>query len=188
MSAADLQTKQEAVAEILSGTVVDDRDRVAVSIRGTIDGCPARLEAVVPHWPFGVMYTVESIHQPDPNSSSPVSRITLYPRIGRGMAGLLTNILLFEGNTTRVNEKRLDGVFNFNFENREHAERFIHYPTIGDSLLLLEERSQFSECVIRPDAGIYLTQPKSFNSLDLDNCEETFNILAQLVQTLSGSI
>jgi hypothetical protein len=47
--------------------------------------------------------------------------------------------------------------------------------------------TKFTEVVIRADAGLSLSQPKSFNALDLDICKETFRSLAELGQILFES-
>jgi hypothetical protein len=183
----ELESKKQAIAQLIDGEVVDDSGRVAVCIRGNVDGYRATMEAVVPGWPFGVIYTVESVAGIDPSApyTKRAARITLYPRVGRGMAGFFTNILLFESNTMRVDNKDLESVFNFTYDDKEMAQRFCNWPGVSERLLHLENVAKFSEVVIRTDAGIYLSQPKSFNSLDLDLCQQTFESLADIAAILA---
>jgi hypothetical protein len=185
--AVDVEAKKQAVADIIGGKVIDDSDRVAVCIKGSVLGLPATFEAINPGWPFGVMYTVESNVVVDPNqpaAGKPAARITIYPRMGRGLTSFFTRILLFESSGMPVGDKRLEGVFNFTYDERDVALRFVGYPRVSELLMALEHSARFSELVIKTDAGIYLAQPINFNSLSLDLCQATFKTVAELAQIL----
>jgi hypothetical protein len=189
----DESSKKQAIAEIIDGTVIDDSDRVAVSIKGTVKGFPARFEAINTGWPFGVVYTLETNLVAagnllaDPNQQPDLRndcKITIYPRMGRGMMGIVTKLLLFEASGQSVGDKKLEKTFNFSYDEREVAERFIRYPGVADHLMALEDSAKFSELVIRTRVGVYLAQPSSFNSLDIDVCRATFNSLGEMAQVL----
>ena len=83
-----------------------------------------------------------------------------------------------------VRDKRLEGKFVFSHNNEQLAERFVKYPGVADRLQALEEYSKFSEITIKTDAGIVLSQPKSFNAMDLDACRVTFKTLGELGQVI----
>lgn len=188
MAVADtLANKQKAIAKLLDGEVVDTQGRVAVCVKGTIMGYHATYEAIYPSWPFGSTYIVESCPGVDPSAppTRPCANITICPRVGRGVSSLLTNILLFEGGGMKVHEKALDNAFNFTYNNKEIAQRFAHQEGVQELLLALDETARFSEAVVRTDAGIYLSQPKSFNSLNLDHCQEVFELLGRLAEILA---
>ncbi len=181
----DLKAKLEAVAEIIEGRVVSD-STLPVCVKGAVLGFPATLQALSPNWPFGVSYCIETEVVDDPNrpARESVLKMTLYPRLGRGLMGFITHVLLFESKGMPVPDKRLSGKFVFSYNDSDLAERFVKYPGVGEKLLALEEHSRFSEMTIKSDAGLVLSQPKSFNALDLDVCRATFRELAEIGQVL----
>ncbi|HEY9789240.1 MAG TPA: hypothetical protein V6D22_02495 [Candidatus Obscuribacterales bacterium] len=185
--AVDVQAKQEQLAGLLNGSVIDSEGRVAVCVRGAVDGFRATLEALAPSWPFGVSYFVEAFEGVDPSSrpTRPAAKMTICPRIGRGMSGLLTNVLLFEARSMRINDKKLESTFNFTYDEREMTEKFLHWPGVQEALNSLDQIAKFTEAVVRTDAGIFLAQPKSFNALDLDQCMQVFGLLGQLAGILA---
>lgn len=188
MGARELQAKKEAIAEVIDGRIVEDSDRVAVSIKGVVAGFAATIEAIYPSWPFGVMYTVETGSAVNGagngDESRPATRMTIYPRVGRGLMGMVTKIVLFEPKGMSVGDKRSQSAFNFSYDNQDVAERLIHYPRVTDYLLDLDNHAKFSEIVIKTDVGIYLSQPMSFNGLDIDLCRSTFKTLGELAGIL----
>jgi hypothetical protein len=184
---ANEDAKKQAIAEIIEGQVVEDNDRVAVCIKGTVMGFPATMEAINTGWPFGVMYTVETNASGDPTRKPDTTndcKMTIYPRMGRGMMGIVTKLLLFEGSGQAIGDKKLEKMFNFGYDDRATAERFFHYPGIADHLTVLENSTKFSEIVIRTKVGIYLSQPGSFSNLDLDVCRATFHALGEMGKVL----
>lgn len=185
---ATTDSKKQTVASIIDGQIVDDADRVAVLIKGTVDGFPATLEAIYASWPFGVVYTLETTLVEDPARKAELAadhtRITIAPRIGRGPVSILTKLLLFESSGMPVGDKRLEKLLNFSYDDRDMTERFIHYPGVTEHLLNLNSIAKFSELIVRPSAGIYLAQPNSFNSLDYEVCRNTFKTLGALGKVL----
>jgi hypothetical protein len=184
--AAQADLHAAALAEVIDGQVVDASERVAVSIKGYANGYAATLEAIMPSWPFGVMYTVETGGQggePDPERA--VAKITISPRVGRGIGSIITNLLLFEGGGMKVEDKRLQNNFNFAFDHQPLTERFLQHNRVADLLIDLDDHCKFSEVIIRTDAGIYMAQPKSFNSLTPELCQKTFTILGELTGILA---
>ncbi|HEY9868236.1 MAG TPA: hypothetical protein V6D08_03655 [Candidatus Obscuribacterales bacterium] len=182
----DLDAKMQAVADIIEGRVVKDDQRVAVSIKGSVLGFPATLEAVHTGWPFGVMYFLETqvIEDPAKSAHKEPLKMTVMPRFGRGLFRFFAHILLFESQGQSINDKALESRFIFQYNDLPLAERFVKYPGNPDRLARLEEYSKFTELTVKSDAGIYLAQPKSFVALDLDVCRETFRLLGELGQVL----
>ena len=188
MGVKELQAKKETIADCIDGRIIDDSDRVAVCIKGVVGGFPATLEAIYPSWPFGCMYTVETNTAIDPDRDDdderPSTRMTIYPRVGRGMMSFVTKIVLFETRGMSVSDKRSQDAFNFNYDNKDVADRLLHYPKVSAILMDLDNHAKFSEVVIKTDVGIYLSQPTPFNSLDVDVCRTTFKIMGELGQIL----
>lgn len=181
------QPKKQAIAAFLDGQIVDSGGRVALSIKGEANGFKATLEAVMLHWPFGVVYTVES--HPGVDASQPPERpsanITIYPRVGRGLLSFFTYLILFEDRSSKIGHKSLDNLFHFKWTNEAVGQRFVNHPGVAEMLIELEDASKFSEVIIRTDAGIFLSQPVSFNKLDVDACQDTFARLAQIAEVLA---
>lgn len=182
----DLNAKMQAVAEIIEGRVIKNDQRVAVSVKGSVLGFPASLEAIHTGWPFGVMYFLETEVVEDPNKKNIAEplKLTILPRVGRGFFQFFSHILLFESRGMPVGDKSLEGRFIFLHNDKDLAERFVKYPGVSDRLIKLEQYSKFGELTIKADAGIFLSQPKSFAALDLDICRETFRILGELGQVV----
>ena len=184
--AFELNVKQQAIAQIIDGQVIDEKERVAVCIKGSVQGLPSRIEAMFPNWPFGVMYTVESRVVDDPARQGDLpARITVYPRMGRGLMGILTRLVLFESKGMSVSDKRLESLYILGYDDSPTAHRFLRYPGVSEYLQQLDGVAKFSELVIKTDAGIFLAQPNNFNSLDLDVCRGTFRILGELAHILA---
>jgi hypothetical protein len=162
---SDLNSKIEAIAQIIDGRVDQEQTRVAVSIKGIVLGFPATIEALQPTWPFGCMYTIETKVIVDPMRQTDQGfKMSIYPRVGRGIMGLLTKILLFESKGTPIGDRKLESKFNFGVDNQSEGERFIRTTGVAEHINALEEIAKFSEIVIKSDAGIYLAQPTSFNA------------------------
>jgi hypothetical protein len=133
------------------------------------------------------MYTVETNVSTDPNQPANTAgdcKFTVYPRMGRGMMGIVTKLLLFESSGQSIGDKKLEKMFNFSYDDRVVAQRFFNYPGIADHLMVLENLTKFTEIVIRTKVGIYLSQSCSFNGLDLDVCRATFRALGEMGQVL----
>ncbi len=186
----DLDAKLQAVADIIEGRVIKDDPRVAVSVKGSVLGFPATLEAVQAGWPFGVMYFLETQVIEDPAKTNDLReplKLTVMPRMGRGLLRFFSHILLFESTGQTVGDRNLESQFVFQYNESPLAERFVKYPGNADRLLRLEDYSKFGELSVKSDAGIFLSQPKSFTALDLDVCRETFRLIGELGQVLFES-
>jgi hypothetical protein len=186
----DVEAKKSQLAESIAGEVIENQAGLAICIKGEVDGYPIRLQAIYPGWPFGVQYIIETNLQASvpPSNTDGGSRITVYPRVGRGIASFLTFLFLFESKSMPVGDKRLEDQFNFVYENAEVAHNLMEINGIADQLRNLEAQSHFSELIIRTDVGIYLAQPSSFDSLDPDVCYETMGLMAGLASLLKESI
>jgi hypothetical protein len=182
----DLEAKKAACAQIIEGRVVDDQVRVAVCIKGSVLGFPATLEAVQPKWPFGVTYYLETkvIDDPQNQARSEGNTVSVLPRHGKGLMAIVSRILLFESHGLPIGDKKMESAFIFSYTDRAVAERFLKYPGVWETLCKLEQYCKFSELTIRVDAGLALSQSRSFVNLDLDVYRETFKLVGELGQIL----
>lgn len=182
----DLDAKKNACAQIIEGRVVDDHNRVAVCIKGSVLGFPATLEALSPKWPFGVTYYVETkvIDDPQKPANAEDNTITIMPRHAKGLLAFVSRVLLFESHGLPIGDKKIESAFILGYTERAVAERFLKYPGVWETLSKLEQYCKFSELTIRVDAGLALMQSRSFNSLDLDVYRETFKLLGEMGQIL----
>lgn len=185
--AIDTKTaKLKALAEVLEGRIVTDTHRVEICVKGTMLGFPATLEALRATFPFGVSYFIETnvtgdnSSQPDPSMLS----MTIMPRYAKGLLSFITRILLFESKGQQVGEKSFDSRYICSFNDSAQAERLIAYPGISDKINELYHLTGFNELLIRVGAGLYLSQPKSFNSINIDVAKEVFRTLAEIGQVL----
>jgi hypothetical protein len=85
MTSTTVQDKAQSIANLIDGNVIDDSSRVAVCVKGTVEGFPATMEAIYPRWPFGTIYTIETNANFDPNGTVPQATwaMTIYPKVGR---------------------------------------------------------------------------------------------------------
>ena len=166
----DVEAKLQAVAEILEGRVIKDDPHLAVFVKGSVTGFPAMMKAISLNWPFGVMYFLETEVVEDPNrpSKDEVLQMTVTPRFGKGFMSFFAHIFLFEARGESVGDRLMESKFIFSHNSMRLAERFVRYPGMAQRLLRLLEYSKFSELQVKTDAGLFLSQPKSFTALDLD--------------------
>jgi hypothetical protein len=177
--------KIETVERMIEGRRNPDSP-CQVFIKGTVLGFPAILQAFISHWPFGVTYILETKVIDDPNAvggEKPLS-MSILPRLARGPFHSITRFVFFESTGMRIGDKRVQNDFVIQANNKREAERFIGYPEVYDKLLRLEKMSRFTEVTVKADAGLALSQPKSFDSLDLDTAREIFKIMGELGQVL----
>lgn len=182
----EFEAQQRAVANLIDGAVVDDSDRVAICIKGSVNGFPTQLEAFMATWPFSVTYMIQTKVIEDP-LCNPLeqAKITMSPRLGQGFFSFFAHVFLFEAKGMDVNDKKLERKFIVSYDNRDAALRIIKYPGIADILLSLESDCKLKEMVIKTDGGLYMTQGVNFRSLDLDLCQATLNYMGQIAQVLS---
>ena len=181
-----LKRKMKAFAKLIDGQVVDDADRVQVCIKGTVLGFPATLEAITAGWPFGVSYYIQTtvIEDPDRQSDPGALQLTLCPRTARGPFSFLARLLLFEAQGQKMGDRRIENTFVASFNNGSEALRFVNYPGVFENLMRLEHHSKFSEFLLKSGAGLSLSQPTSFNSLEANVFQETFKVLGDIGQVL----
>ena len=174
---------------MLEGRVVHDEKRVQICIKGAVLGFPATLEAIRTGYPFGVGYYLETKVVDDPTSSSKKSalKMTMTPRMVQGLFASMLRLFLLEPKGEKLGVPKLDAAFISTFNEPEIAARFAKYPGVQEKLLELGKVSHFSELLIRTDAGLYLSQQKSFESLDLDICKVTFQLLGDIGQIIFDS-
>ncbi|MBY0356590.1 MAG: hypothetical protein K2W82_01205 [Candidatus Obscuribacterales bacterium] len=186
---SEVDAKQKTIAKLIDGQVVDSDGRVAVCVKGVAKGFPATFEAFSPGWPFGCSYAIETnlLQNPQSNANDNQAKISVIPRVGRGLLSFFFHTFLFESKGMPVNDKKLQSRLIFSYDDQAVAMRFIKYPGVADLLLTLESECKMKEMIIKTDAGIYLSQANSFNSMNLDLCKATFNFMADLGQVLADS-
>lgn len=182
----EIEARIAAVAQIIDGRQVIDNRPLAVSIKGSVLGFPASIEAINTNWPFGVTYNLDTkiIIDPTKQSTNLPLKMTIAPRLVSGPASIITRLLLFEAQGMSVGDKRYDSRYVVSYNNVKLAERFARYPGVYENIIKLEQFCKFSELHIISDAGLSLNQPRAFAGLDLDICRETFRILGDLGQVL----
>jgi hypothetical protein len=181
--------KLEAAARVIEGKVVRDDLPLQVFIRGTVFGFPAMLQAIVASWPFGVTYIVETKVVDDPNQPPDQNQLsmTIIPRSAKGPFRSITRFLFMEQSGLRIGDQRMQDRFVITANNSEEGDRFLNYPGVYEALLKLEKMTKFNEVGVRTNAGLSLSQSKSFNALDLDVMKETFRVLGELGQIVFES-
>jgi hypothetical protein len=180
------QTKLASLAELLDGRIVNDNQRVEVCIKGAVLGFPATLEAIRSSYPFGVTYFLETQIIEDPSAAAAMGplKLVLTPRYARGILAVLGRILFFEARGQKLEITELDSRFICSTNDLDAARRFAQYPGIEDKLAKLYKYSNFSELLIKTDAGICLSQPTSFNALNADVFKEVFRLLGEIGQVI----
>ena len=96
----------------------------------------------------------------------------------------MTRFLFFERRGQKLELSDLDSTFICKYDNGALAKAFAQLEGVDKNILLLEKISHFNELVVKSDTGLYLTQPISFNSLELDLCQEIFSLMAKLGEVL----
>jgi hypothetical protein len=181
--------KLETAAQLIEGRVATDENPSEVYIKGTVLGFPAILQAIFSGWPFGVTYIIETKVVDDPSKVADATSMTMtiVPRMAHGFLKTFTRIFLLEPSGVPVGDKRVQEKYLVTTNNVAQSDRFFRYPGVYDSMVKLEKMTKFTEIVIKAEAGLSLSQPKSFNALELDVCKETFRSLAELGQILFES-
>lgn len=171
---------------MIEGRVVEDTDRVEICIKGTVLGFPATLEAIRSGFPFGVTYFIETkvIDDPSQPEDDSALKLTLSPRFTRGIYAFFARLLLLEARGQPIDEPKISANFLCSYNKKGEAERFVRYPGVMEKLFRLEHDTHFSELFIKGGAGLSLSQQKSFATLDLDVCRETFRTMGEIGQVL----
>jgi hypothetical protein len=181
--------KVKTAAELIEGRVVVGEAPVASMLRGNVLGFPALFQCIYEGWPFGVTYVIETTVVDDPARTANKNELTMNiaHRNAQGPLRSIMRIILMESRGVNVGDKRIQQKYLVNCNNNSEADRFLRYPGVYDALLKLEEMTKFTEIQVKANAGLSLSQPKSFNSLDLDVYLETFRSLSELGQILFES-
>jgi len=186
MSKKELTARIQAISQVIDGRQVVDNRPLEVCIKGSVLGFPASIEAINASWPFGVTYNLDTkiVIDPSRQQSGVSLKMTVAPRSVTGPIAIVARLLLFESKGMPVGDKRFDSRFVIGYNNVRLAERFARYPGVYENIAKLDQFCKFSELHIYSDAGISLSQPRAFNTLDYDICRETFRILGELGQVL----
>jgi hypothetical protein len=180
----DIESKLANLAKLIDGQVVSNQVAVQACVKGIVSGFPVTVEAVQANYPFGVSYFMETSHFSSTRIANESFKLTILPKYARGWASIITRFLFFERRGQRIDLPSLDSAFIFKYDNALFAKQFAHYPDVADNIVLLEKLTHFNEMVIKSDAGLYLSQPTSFISLDLDLCQNVLTAMAKLGQVL----
>ncbi len=181
------EEKIARISEYIEGRVVPN-ERVDISIKGIILGFPASLEAFKPNFPFGLNYFVETKVIDDPaGEEGSLLQLNLSARHSKGILARLIRLVLFEPRGQKLKHPQLDKMFVAGFNDPEIATQFACHPGVADALLNLYQCSKFSELIIKSDAGIFLAQPTSFDSVDVNVCLEVFKLMGDLGQVIFDS-
>ena len=179
-----IEAKSAELARSIDGQVIVNQTRVEVCVKGIISGFPVTLEATKASYPFGVNYFLETGHFANRQVTPDTFKLTIMPRYMPGWLSLISRILFFESRGQKLNLPQLDQALRFKYNNAIAAKKFAHYPGVAENILELEKIARFNEILINSSAGIYLSQPTSFQSLELALCKEIFTIMAELGQVL----
>ena len=179
----DTQTKSDKLAKIIDGQVIYNQMALQICIKGIVNGFPVKLEAINPNYPFGVTYSVETS-----NFASKFERenfkLIIIPKYARGKLSIITRFLFFERRGQKIELPSLDLAFIFKYDNGFLAKQFVHYKNVAENIEKLEKQTHFNETIIKSNAGLFLSQPSPFSTLDLNECKGTFDIMAELAQIL----
>ncbi len=170
----------------MDGRIVNDAERVEICIKGAVLGFPATLEAIRSSYPFGVTYFLETQIIEDPSAPAALRplKLVLTPRYARGVLALIGRILFFEARGQKLAITSLDSKFICSTNDLDRAQSFAQYPGMEDKLTKLYKYSNFSELLIKTDAGICLSQPTSFNALNPDVFNEVFRLMGEIGQVI----
>jgi hypothetical protein len=179
-----IQAKLAQLAQSIDGQVIANQTRVEVCVKGIIAGFPVTLEATKISYPFGVNYFLETGNFANRQVTPDTFKLTVMPRYMSGWLSLISRVLFFENRGQKLNLPQLEEALRFKYDNAAAAKRFAHYPGVAKNILELEKIARFNEILVNSSAGIYLSQPISFQALELGLCKEIFSIMAELGQVL----
>jgi len=183
----DREDKINRIAEYIEGRLVPT-DRVDISIKGIMLGFPVSVEAFKPNFPFGLNYFVETKVIDDPSASGgSLLHLNISARHSKGFMAKILRLILFEPRGQKLQHPVLDKTFVASYNDSELANQFAQYPGVADILMNLYRCSKFSELIIKSDAGIFLAQPASFDTVDADLVMEVFKLLGDLGQVIFDS-
>jgi hypothetical protein len=104
--------------------------------------------------------------------------------VARGLLSFISRILLLEAKGQKVDIQPIDAAFVCSFNDMDQAKSFLRYPLVEGKLLELAKITEFSELLIKTDAGICLSQPASFATLRVEVCKEAFRLMGELGQVI----
>ncbi len=181
------QNKIESVCKIIDGKVITDEKPSALLIRGLYSGFPATFEVIMPFWPFGVTYYLETNLIDDPNKaiSGQSASLSIRPRFISGLIGFFGRLLLINPPGQPIGDKAIDSKYILSFNDKDQAERLLFYPGLITLVDKINKECSFSEFIITLSSGIYLQQSMTFNKLSVDVARETFKNLGSIAQIIN---
>ncbi|MBX9938823.1 MAG: hypothetical protein K2Y32_06195 [Candidatus Obscuribacterales bacterium] len=178
-----LDQKKENFAQIIDGKVVDDSERVEVSIKGSISGFKATIEALKAGFPFSTTLYIETDVLGN-GQKEPLFSITVTPKVAKGLSGIIGKLLLLDARETPTGSKIFDNEFLAQSNNEAICQRFINYPGVAEKIRTLGRYCSFRELHIQGGKGLVLVIPNSFDSISYDKVKASFNELGELAQIL----
>lgn len=178
-----IDDKKKNFAQIVDGKVVVDSDRVEVSIKGSISGFRATIEAIKPGFPFSTTLYIETDVLGDGQKEALFS-ITVTPRVAKGLSGIIGKLLLLDAREAPTGSKIFDNEFIATSNNEAICQRFINYPGVAEKIRTLSRYCGFRELHIQGGKGLVLVIPNSFDSISYDKVKASFHELGELAQIL----
>jgi hypothetical protein len=180
----DHRDKANALAKALDGHVVDDSERVEVSVKCEALGFPVTVEAIRATFPFGTNYYVNVDVLKEGNNDPSAMTLLITPKITKGIWNRLGRLLLLDAHVRPVGDPHFDSLFNMTSNDFDAALRFVRYPTMLDKIKELQQYTGFMELHVRAKAGLLLRQPTSLEALNLDVARDAVRLLGEMAQIL----
>ncbi|MBI5176190.1 MAG: hypothetical protein SFV17_11735 [Candidatus Obscuribacter sp.] len=179
-----VEDKKKNFATIVDGKVVDDSERVAVCIKGSVLGFPATIEAIKPDFPFGTSFYLETDVLHEHQGTKPSFTIVVTPKVAKGLSGFLGRLLLIDAHERPTGIKVFDSELLAHSEDLDICHRFIGYPGMAEKLRDLQRFNGFREFHIQGGKGLCLICPTNFKGLSYDVARETLQVMATIAQVL----
>jgi hypothetical protein len=180
----DHSGKANALAKAIGGKVVDDSERVEVSVQCEVLGFPITIEAIRATFPFGTNYYVNIDVLKEGITDPSVMTLLITPKVTKGFWNLIGRLLLLDPRVRPIGDPHFDAIFNMATNDYAAALRFVRYPTMLDKIKALQEYTGFMELHVKAKAGLLLRQPTSLEGLNLDVARETVRVLGEMGQIL----
>ncbi|MBP7863732.1 hypothetical protein KA183_18755 [bacterium] len=183
------KTKVQVISEAL-GAKPDKNagfnDLVLKGKRGEYD---ITLTVFKPFFPFGVGYMIsfgdEENQESDVDSDTSQSlKLTVTPRFAKGLMSIFGRLFLFESKGLPVQDGKFESRFITTYNEKELMQAYFNAPGVKKTIWDLSMKQEFNELVINSEMGIYLYQPQSFNYLAVEKCEQTFDAMQILCDSL----
>lgn len=178
----DREKHLKELATVIEGSVVDDRPRVEVCIKGSTLGFASTIEAIGTGFPFGVSFFM--VTDVLGENRAPGKYLTISPKVVQGFLAKFSRILLLDGGAVKVGDSQFDQHFILRTSDSMWSRAFIKYPGMMRKLSDLFEVSKFSEFHFREKQGICVVQSQCLEDLSTDQAREVFRAMAPIAQVI----